>query len=252
MKTFWVFLVVLSVAVIEQPTVSLANDIRHERVSFHAGASSATLKGSIKGDEAIDYVLGAKAGQTMSVSLTTNNNASYFNVLPPGSDAAIAIGANLGNAWTGTLPVDGDYRIRVFLMRSAARRNEVASYTLAVGINAPAGEARADDAKVAGTPYQATGMVPCSVGPDPKGSAQCSFGVIRGAPGNAEVHLAAVGFDVKLHPDRVETVLVFAGDTVTSRNPNQKVAAEKNADTWSIGVDGFRFYVIPEAVVNGG
>ena len=251
-KVFGIFLLVFLVAFTGQLTSSLAGEIRQERVSFHAGASSATIKGSIKGYETIDYVLGAKAGQTMSVTLKTNNGANYFNVLAPGSDAAIAIGTNLGNAWTGTLPVDGDYRIRVFLMRSAARRNEVAAYTLAVGINAPAGEARTDDAKVAGTAYQATGTVPCSVGTDPKGSAQCSFGVIRGAPGNAEVHLAAVGFDVTLQPDQVETVLVFAGDKVTSRYPNHKVTAEKTGDEWSIGVDGSHFYVIPEAVVNGG
>ncbi|MGB9437108.1 MAG: hypothetical protein WCB15_04140, partial [Desulfobacterales bacterium] len=62
----------------------------------------------------VDYLLGAKAGQTMRVTLKTNNGANYFNLLPPGSIAAIAIGANLGNEWTGTLPVDGDYTVNDF------------------------------------------------------------------------------------------------------------------------------------------
>ena len=252
MKSARFFALIVIAGLSLRPGILAAQDIRQERVSFKAGASSATLKGSIKGDEAVDYRLGAKAGQTMSVTLKTNNGANSFNVLPPGSEAAIAIGASLGNAWTGTLPVDGDYTVRVFLIRAAARRNETAKYTLDVGINSPAGEARANDAKVAGTQYHATGMVPCSVGPDPKGSAQCSFGVIRGATGNAEVHLAAVGYDVKLHPDKVETVLVFAGETVIARDLKQKVTAKKVGDEWSIGVNDFLFYTIPEAVISGG
>jgi hypothetical protein len=216
-----------------------------QRISFAAGASSATVKGSIAGDKTVDYKLGAKAGQTMSVRLKTSNASNYFNVLPPGSDAAVAIGSNVGNEWTGALPVDGDYTVRVYLMRNAARRNEKANYTLTVGITGSV------DAKVAGTPYHATGMVPCSVGPDPKGSAQCSFGVIRSTLGNAEVYLASPGFDVTLHKDQLR-VIKFAGDKVTSPDPKDKVTSEKQDDNWLIGVNDFYFYVIPEAVISGG
>jgi hypothetical protein len=221
------------------------DEIRKERVQFKKGAVTASIKSRIKGYETVDYLLGAKAGQTMRVDLQTNNGANYFNVLPPGSDAAIAIGSTLGSTWTGTLPVDGDYTVRVYLMRSAARRNETANYTLSVGITGSA------DAKVAGTSYHATGMVPCSVGTDPKGSANCSFGVIRSAPGHAEVYLASPGYDVTLHKDKLR-VLKFAGDKVTSSNPKEKATSEKQGDNWSIGIDDFYYYVIPEAVVNGG
>lgn len=222
-----------------------ADDIRKEPIHFKKGTSSATLKGRIKGYETVDYVLGARAGQTMKVSLKTGNGANYFIVLPPGSDAAIASGEILGNKWTGALPADGEYKIRVYLMRSAARRNETANYTLSVGITGRG------DAKVAGTPYHATGTVPCSVGTDPKGSAQCSFGVIRGRQGKAEVHLASPGFDVKLHKDKLR-ILTFAGDKVTSTNPEEKVKSEKQGDNWLIGVNDFYYYTIPEAVIVGG
>lgn len=229
-----------------------AAEIREQPEHFHAGASSATLSGRIKGDETVDYRLGAKAGQTMSVTMQTDSGANYFNVLPPGSEAAIGRGDTTGNAWTGTLPVDGTYTVRVYQMRSAARRNETANYTLTVGITGPLGAAPASDAKVPGTPYHAKGPVPCAVGTDPKGSAQCSFGVVRGAPGNAEVYLAPPGYDVVLHPDKVETVLIFHGNSVTSRDPNQKITAEKVGDDWFIGVNNVRFYTIPEAVIVGG
>lgn len=245
MKTTWKRTLAAVLLVAGPTSVPSAQAPRPERVRFAAGASSATLRGSLKGDETVDYVLAARAGQSMRVTLKTSNAANHFNVLPPGSEAAIAMGENTGNEWSGALPADGDYRIRVFLMRSAARRNETATYTLSVGITGRV------DAKVAGTPYHATGTVPCSIGTDPKGSAKCSFGVVRGASGEAEVHLASPGFDVAIHKDQVR-VLRFAGDKVTSADPKEKVNATKEGDNWSVGVNEFYFYTIPEAVIVGG
>ena len=218
---------------------------RQQRVAFKPGASSATLNGAIMGNETVDYVLGARRGQTMRVTLKTSNNSSYFNVLPPGSEAAIAIGSTVGHEWSGALPVDGDYVIRVYLMPNAARRKEAAKYTLTIAITG------SGDVKVAGSPYHATGKVPCSIGTDPKGSAQCSFGVIRGKAGSAEVHLASPGFDVMVHKDDLR-VLRFDGDKVTSAKANEKVTAEKRGDDWLIGVNDSYFYSIPEAVILGG
>ena len=222
-----------------------ADGIVTKRVQFARGASSATLKSALKGDAIHDYVLGAKAGQTMRVALKTGSTSAYFNVLPPGSEDALFMGSTSGNQWSGTLPADGDYRVRVYLMRNAGRRNETATYTLSVGITGSV------DAKVKGTSYHATGTVPCSVGTDTKGSAQCSFGVIRSGRGRAEVDLAAPGFDVKLHKDQLR-VLKFAGDAVTSPDAKDRVTAEKQDDNWLIGVNNFNFYVIPDAVINGG
>ena len=118
-------------------TPVLAQDaIRKEQVQFKKGADSATIKGSIKGDETIDYVLSAKAGQSMVVNLKASNSSAYFNVLPPGSDEAIFIGSSAGSRFEGNLPADGEYTVRVYLMRNAARRNETAKYTLTVKVAA--------------------------------------------------------------------------------------------------------------------
>jgi hypothetical protein len=246
---------VLAIAVVSVASLMLVHaQVRQERVHFKPGASSATLTGTLKGDDTLDYVLGAKRGQTMSVTLKTDHGANYFNVLPPGSEAAIANSSTAGNSWKGELPADGDYRIRVYLMRSAARRGETAHYTLTVGITGSPAQAPArggGDAKVAGTPYHATGKVPCSVGPDAPGSAQCSFGVIRQGGGRAEVHLASPGFDVTLHKDDIR-VLRFTGNAVTGANPAQKVTFEKRGDDWLVSIDGFYHYTIPEAVIIGG
>jgi len=112
-------------------SLALADDIRTERVQFHKGASSATVKGTIKGYEGVDYVLGARKGQLMNVSMATDNGANYFNIIAPGKEnEAMFVGSTSGNQFEGALPASGDYKIRVYLMRSAARRDEVANYRL--------------------------------------------------------------------------------------------------------------------------
>ncbi len=244
MKTLRRIVVALALCLLI-PLSPFAGGITVLPVHFTQGKSSATLHGVIKGDQTIDYTLRARAGQTMRVALQTDKGANSFNVLPPGSEAAIAIGDTLGNTWAGPLPVDGEYRIRVFLLRSAARRNESAKFTLTVAITGQT------DAKVSGTPYHATGTVPCSVGADPKGSSNCSFGVIRTGLGTADVHLAQAGFDVALHQEGLR-VLRFTGDAVTSPEPGAKVTFSKQDDNWLISIDGLYFYTIPEAVITGG
>ncbi len=250
MKPFHTILAALaSLMLLASPLVHAAG-IETRAVQFAKGKSSATIKGSIKGDQTIDYTLRARAGQTMSVTLATKHGANYFNVLPPGSnDVGIYSGATGGNEWTSALPADGEYKVRVYLMRSAARRNEVANYTLTVGITgAPhaaastdLGQAPASDAKVKGTSYHATGPLPCRMGNDKP--VQCEFGVIRGKPGNAEVHITP--------PGGFKRVLTFMGDKVTT-TPGQNLKAVKQGDKWSVEVNDYEHYTIPEAVISGG
>lgn len=112
-------------------SVMAADDIRTERVQFKKGESSAVVEGKIKGYDTVDYVLGAKAGQSMNVSMATKHNATYFNIMAPGeNEVAMFVGSTSGNQYEGTLPASGDYKIRVYMMRSAARRDEVADYRL--------------------------------------------------------------------------------------------------------------------------
>jgi len=227
--------------------VSAKDEIRKERVQFKKGTTTATIKGHIKGYETVDYLLGAKAGQHMNVSLATKHGATYFNILAPGENEVAMFNASVSqNQYEGALPASGDYKIRVYMMRSAARRNEAASYTLTVGITGSPkpsefGKAPASDAKVKGTPYHATGPLPCTMGNDKP--VQCEFGVIRGKPGNAEVHITP--------PGGLKRVLIFMGDKVTT-NPGEKIKAVKQGYDWVIEVNDYEHYTIPEAVVEGG
>lgn len=130
MTRFLAWLAALSLA-----TPLLAQDqIRTERVQFARGASSKAIKGRSKGYASVNYVVGARAGQMMTVTLKTSNASNYFNVTAPGAQAAMFVGSSGGSSFTTKIPSTGDYTVLVYLMRNAARRNETANYTLTVRV----------------------------------------------------------------------------------------------------------------------
>lgn len=118
-----------------------AQAIKTETVNFDAGTSGTVLKNTLKGEQIVDYKLGASAGQLLSVELTTNNASNYFNIMAPGADAALFIGSTEGTRYSGALPSSGEYTLRVYLMRNAARRNEAATYDLAISVTDGSGQA---------------------------------------------------------------------------------------------------------------
>jgi hypothetical protein len=114
-------LMALAIAAAAGAPIQATAQARSE-VHFTPGSDSATVQGSITGQEYADYLLGARAGQTMAVSLevtaTDGDGTAYFNILPPGSaDVAIFNGSMSadGNGEV-SLPEDGEYTIRVYLM----------------------------------------------------------------------------------------------------------------------------------------
>lgn len=108
----------------------LADDIRREAVHFAPGSSSSTINSTVKGYDSVQYDLDVRAGQKMSVQLDSSNSSLYFNITAPGASEALYNSSIDGNATTVTIPSSGKYLIDVYLMRNAARRDEVANYTL--------------------------------------------------------------------------------------------------------------------------
>ena len=49
------------VAAVLVASTALAGDLRTERVHFHKGTNSATMQGTLKGYETVDYLLGGRA-----------------------------------------------------------------------------------------------------------------------------------------------------------------------------------------------
>lgn len=227
------------------------SETRTEQVHFKRGANSATLEGKIRGYESVDYVLEASKGQHMNVSMATNNGANYFNILAPGeNEVAMFIGSTRGNRFEGVLPKDGDYKIRVYMMRSAARRNETAKYRLEMIITGAAEKAStaapSDDTLVAGTDFHATGNVPCTMAVgQPTGS--CPFGVKREGNGSGAVIITK--------PDGRTRAIFFENGTATGADVSEadpaEFQAEKQGDLSIVRIDKER-YEIPDAVIFGG
>ena len=106
------------------------------RVQFERGNDNAAIEGVVTGRDYVDYLLGAGAGQTLSVSLIPEEGPTpFFNVLPPGSDGvAVYNGSMDGGDATVELSEDGDWIVRVYLMGNAYDAGETAEYMLSFTI----------------------------------------------------------------------------------------------------------------------
>ncbi len=115
------------------PIGPAVNSGRTEDIRFDRGSSSATRRGSVRGYDTMTYVVDLRAGDHLSVLLQTSNRSAYFNITAPRSDRALFNGSIGGARYQGRVVMGGRYRIMVYLMRNAARRDETARYTLDVG-----------------------------------------------------------------------------------------------------------------------
>ncbi len=123
-------------AILLSPLVIFAQDIQTKRVKFATGKTSIDLKGTIRGNEVIDFLLNAKASQTLKVSLKTSSTSNYFNLMEPAANYEAFYNSSITgvNTFSGKLNKDGDYRIRVYLTRNAARRGDKTNFTLSISV----------------------------------------------------------------------------------------------------------------------
>ena len=180
------------------------------------------------------------------MELKGSNLQNYFNVIAAGTDTALFIGSSSGNSFRGLLPSDGDVRVRVYLMRPAARRHEASSYSLRMGISgsplAPLSPSR--DALIPGTPYHASAELPCISGSSGK-AASCKASVIRRANSSATV--------VVTNPEGQKRQFLFVnGKAVASDQPEQLMVQKRgDVSLLSLG-ENFERYEIVDALVVGG
>lgn len=220
------------------------NETQTRTLRFAKGSTSASVKGVLQGRRGIDYKLAARAGQTMRVTLQSPSASVAFNVLPPGSNDVALPGAIGQRGWSDALPADGNYTIRTYLVRAAARRNERAAFALTVAIDRRASDA---SARASQGRFDATGKIPCAQQPgQPTGS--CDFGVARAGGGTATVAVT--------RPDGRSRMIYFDKGTPTgtdlSRADGSTIfRATRHSDLHLIQAGDER-YEVPDAVVNGG
>jgi hypothetical protein len=223
-----------------------ADGIRKEPVRFEKGASQAAIKARIQGDETVDYVLRAGAGQTLAVSLKKTNPQNYFNVLPPGTQEVAMFVGDSGADFKGMLPTDGDYTVRVYLMRPAARRNESSDYTLTVGVTgqALAPIAASKDALIPGTSFHASAKITCVPFLETKPLECDAFVVRRGGGGTATV-------DIPQAASGRRRILFVKGQPVAS-DSTDPLTFTRQGDVTTVKLGTDERYEIPDALVTGG
>jgi hypothetical protein len=108
-------------------------------VTFSAGNFGTMVSGTISGNEYIDYLLRASAGQEMFVDLSvTDSNGSgmaFFNVLPPGSTGEAIYNSSIdGSTTTVRLPTSGQYTIRLYHMGDDADSGKTVGFNVDLSI----------------------------------------------------------------------------------------------------------------------
>jgi hypothetical protein len=77
--------------------------------------SKTTVSGSVVRGERARHVAKAKAGQTLEVSITSDENNAVFQIYSPGEKGTLAGAGEMDDAtkWSGKVPADGEYVISV-------------------------------------------------------------------------------------------------------------------------------------------
>lgn len=98
----------------------------YRRVQFKRGTSSTTLSGKVSIALPDTYLVGARAGQVMTVALTGPRKSVRFLLMSPSTRSLVA---DNSRNWTGTLPETGDYTI---LVDSHDERSSTYSITITI------------------------------------------------------------------------------------------------------------------------
>lgn len=120
-------------------TQSVSAQQSAQRVKFPPGAAATTIKGTMSGRVDRTYLVSTASGQTLQMLFSPSNRACYFNVFEPGNSTAAHIGSVAGNEFGRNPTVAGDYRLQIYLMRSAGRRGETCRFSLSIELTGTPG-----------------------------------------------------------------------------------------------------------------
>lgn len=97
-------------------------------VRFEKGRTTAVLKGKADNEHGFTYILAAKAGQSMTVHVTSTAGVAIFSVTAP---SGAVEGALEVKDWSGQLPDTGQYLIAVW---NRKKKGRAIPYTLEITI----------------------------------------------------------------------------------------------------------------------
>lgn len=219
---------------------------RIEKVQFANGATAAAIKGELRGDQYVDYQVRGGAGQTLAVVLKPSNPQNYFNVNPPANETSMFVGNLAGNQFKRVLPMDGDYTIRVYLMRAAARRNESSSYMLNISLEGRplAANPSSKDAVIRGTPFNASANTACARPSNPQ-LRRCDIHIIRrGFDGSGTIEVN--------WPDGMKRNILFVRGNPLATDSRDAMTYARKGEVTVVYVGKDEQVEIPDVFVTGG
>lgn len=127
----------MTCAVLICGSAAAADPVRREQIELTPDTTLKKLSGKIKGDETVEYRIAVPVGGALSLKLKSSNRSTNFNVSADGAEEAIFVGSRDGDRFTVTAPAGAVYKVSIYLMRNAARRQEKASYVMEAVASAP-------------------------------------------------------------------------------------------------------------------
>lgn len=114
------------------PVVAVNSPITQYTVPFDTNAHSqmVSYRKAFQGYEIHDYLFSAQKGEKLRAVLISDNQHNHFNLLPKGSLRTLFTGSIAGQKMAYTFTKSGEYIVRVYLTRQAAKRDERADYLL--------------------------------------------------------------------------------------------------------------------------
>jgi len=155
-----------------------------------------------------------------------------------------------GEDFKGVLPTDGDYTIRVYLVRAAARRNETSNYTLTISVTgkALAPLPASKDALIPGTHFHASAPITCVPYIEKfreKKVQQCeAFVIRRGFDGTATVEIP--------QGDSFRRRILFVKGKPVASDTQDPMTFSRKDDVTIVTFDTDERYEIPDALIFGG
>ncbi len=93
----------------------LPSTAAYERITFASGATAATVNSELTNGQSKQFILSARAGQTMQI--TTHSSAEFLIISVTDANGAIlpvnGVNGQANNNVSGVLPTDGDYHITI-------------------------------------------------------------------------------------------------------------------------------------------
>jgi hypothetical protein len=218
----------------------------------HHGSSPCGNRAILQDGESLDH-LAWRCGVTLHALLRQNPSVRDFSLLQPGLVLIVPARSDPAQSapvrWART---EADI-ISVKVERNVSqpgRANDGDGPAQGRAVPLPDRipvDAPSHDAKVPGTNFNATGMVPCARNAG-QPMAQCKFGVVREGNGNGTITI--------FWPDAGNRVIRFEDNTPMSYDESQadggaKMTVGKKADVYEIRIGTQRFEIF-EAVMTGG